>query len=171
MAKRTPGPKLATFNHWPLKIIRGHQIKPRKVSAHSGERRLFTNVLHTMDSGMVHIWYNIPLCTNFSQQSTGDGLRTKLGHLNKVTKSITHFEGSLFSHSVLQSMAASRSPFEDPNLLALQELGFTFFQDYSKANSKILSSIQSVVKASSTSVFLGQLNWPIKVVLKQAVWP
>ncbi|MBW0464446.1 hypothetical protein O181_004161 [Austropuccinia psidii MF-1] len=30
------------------------------------------------DPGMVHIWYNIPLCTNFAQQSNGDVLRTKL---------------------------------------------------------------------------------------------
>ncbi|MBW0503643.1 hypothetical protein O181_043358 [Austropuccinia psidii MF-1] len=32
MAKRTPGPKLATSNPWPLAITRGHQIKLRKVS-------------------------------------------------------------------------------------------------------------------------------------------
>ncbi|MBW0466688.1 hypothetical protein O181_006403 [Austropuccinia psidii MF-1] len=30
------------------------------------------------DPGMVHIWYNIPLCTNFAQPSNGDVLRTKL---------------------------------------------------------------------------------------------
>ncbi|MBW0504678.1 hypothetical protein O181_044393 [Austropuccinia psidii MF-1] len=32
MAKRTPGPKLATFNPWPLAITRGHQIKLRRFS-------------------------------------------------------------------------------------------------------------------------------------------
>ncbi|MBW0477622.1 hypothetical protein O181_017337 [Austropuccinia psidii MF-1] len=30
------------------------------------------------DPGVVHIWYNIPLCTIFTQQSNGDSLRTKL---------------------------------------------------------------------------------------------
>ncbi|MBW0487461.1 hypothetical protein O181_027176 [Austropuccinia psidii MF-1] len=30
------------------------------------------------DPGMVHIWYNIPLCTNFSQKSNGDAFRTIL---------------------------------------------------------------------------------------------
>ncbi|MBW0502036.1 hypothetical protein O181_041751 [Austropuccinia psidii MF-1] len=86
-----------------------------------------------------------------------------------VPKSITHFEGRLLCHSVLQSLAATRRPFKDPNHLALQELGCTFFQDSSKGNFKSLSSIQSAVKESSTSVFLGQLNWSIQVVFKQAV--
>ncbi|MBW0512934.1 hypothetical protein O181_052649 [Austropuccinia psidii MF-1] len=88
-----------------------------------------------------------------------------------VLKSITHFEGRLLSHSVLQSLAATRRPFEDPNHLALQEFACTFFQDSSKGNFKRLSSIQSVFKASSTSVFLGQLNCSIQVVFKKAVWP
>ncbi|MBW0569361.1 hypothetical protein O181_109076 [Austropuccinia psidii MF-1] len=87
-----------------------------------------------------------------------------------VLKSITHFEGRLLSHSVLQSLAATRRLFEDPNYLALHELVYTFFQDSSKGNFKRLSSIQSAVKASTTSVFLGQLNWSIQVVFKQAVW-
>ncbi|MBW0505880.1 hypothetical protein O181_045595 [Austropuccinia psidii MF-1] len=29
------------------------------------------------DPGMVHIWYNIPLCTIFSQKSNGDVFRTQ----------------------------------------------------------------------------------------------
>ncbi|MBW0520044.1 hypothetical protein O181_059759 [Austropuccinia psidii MF-1] len=32
MAIRTPGPKLAIFNPWPLEITRDHQIKLKKVS-------------------------------------------------------------------------------------------------------------------------------------------
>ncbi|MBW0531211.1 hypothetical protein O181_070926 [Austropuccinia psidii MF-1] len=31
---------------------------------------------------MVHIWYYIPLCTIFPQQSNGDVFRTKLRHSN-----------------------------------------------------------------------------------------
>ncbi|MBW0483384.1 hypothetical protein O181_023099 [Austropuccinia psidii MF-1] len=60
-----------------------------KFPLHSGERLFFTNVLHTMDSGMVHVWYNIPLCTNFAQKSNGDGFRTKLGHF-KPSPQIHH---------------------------------------------------------------------------------
>ncbi|MBW0477488.1 hypothetical protein O181_017203 [Austropuccinia psidii MF-1] len=45
----------------------------------------------------------------------------------QVPRSITHFKGSLFSQSVLQSLAATRRPFKDPNHLDLQELGCIFF--------------------------------------------
>ncbi|MBW0482709.1 hypothetical protein O181_022424 [Austropuccinia psidii MF-1] len=45
----------------------------------------------------------------------------------QVPKSITHFEGSLFSNSVLQSLEAANRPFKDPNHLALPELGCFFF--------------------------------------------
>ncbi|MBW0531967.1 hypothetical protein O181_071682 [Austropuccinia psidii MF-1] len=45
----------------------------------------------------------------------------------EVPKSITHFKGRLFSHSVLQSLGATRRAFEDPNHLSLQELGCIFF--------------------------------------------
>ncbi|MBW0489476.1 hypothetical protein O181_029191 [Austropuccinia psidii MF-1] len=51
-----------------------------RLPLHSGERPLFTNILHMMDSGIVHIWYNIPSSTNFAQKFNGDGLRNKLGH-------------------------------------------------------------------------------------------
>ncbi|MBW0498298.1 hypothetical protein O181_038013 [Austropuccinia psidii MF-1] len=34
------------------------------------------------DSGMMHIWYNIPLCTIFPQQSNGDCFKTQLRHLD-----------------------------------------------------------------------------------------
>ncbi|MBW0538314.1 hypothetical protein O181_078029 [Austropuccinia psidii MF-1] len=66
---------------------------------------------------------------------------------NKVPKSITHFRGSIFGNSVFQSLAATRAPFKDPNHLALQELGCTFFQDYSRGSFKSLLIIQSAVKA------------------------
>ncbi|MBW0564296.1 hypothetical protein O181_104011 [Austropuccinia psidii MF-1] len=72
---------------------------------------------------------------------------------NQIPKSITHCEASLFSHSVLKSLEATRRLFKDHNHLARQELGCTFFQDYSKGSFKRLLVIQSFVNASSTSVF------------------
>ncbi|MBW0513494.1 hypothetical protein O181_053209 [Austropuccinia psidii MF-1] len=59
-------------------------------------------------------------------------------------------------------MAAIRRLFKDPNHLALQELGWKLFQDYSKGHSQRLFIIQSAVKAESTSILLGQLNWSIQ---------
>ncbi|MBW0492658.1 hypothetical protein O181_032373 [Austropuccinia psidii MF-1] len=111
------------------------------------------------DAGTVHIWYYIPLCTIFAQQSNGDIFRT---HFNdsksRSPKSITNFEGGLFSSSVWQSMVAIRRSFQDPNHLALQELGWQLFQDHSKGHSQRLFIIQSAFKAASTSIILEQLN-------------
>ncbi|MBW0524334.1 hypothetical protein O181_064049 [Austropuccinia psidii MF-1] len=134
------GPKPQVGPSKPILTLKNGQIDPRTQIGHSqppvatrsssasfpldsGERLSFTNVLHIKDLGMVNIWYNIPLCTNFAQQSNGDGFRTKLCHF----KSITHFEGSIFIHSVLQSLVATRRPFKNPYHLALQELGCIFF--------------------------------------------
>ncbi|MBW0460404.1 hypothetical protein O181_000119 [Austropuccinia psidii MF-1] len=88
---------------------------------HSGEGLSFTNLLHTKDSGMVHIWYNIPLCTIFAQKSNGDGFRIKLGLLNSSPQNT-----SPILKEVLQPLAATIGPLEDPKHLALQELGCTF---------------------------------------------
>ncbi|MBW0561733.1 hypothetical protein O181_101448 [Austropuccinia psidii MF-1] len=69
LAKRTPG---NTF--WPLstpglwKPPEATSLSPEIFTLHSGEGLSFTKVLCTNDSGMVHIWYNIPLCTNFPQK-------------------------------------------------------------------------------------------------------
>ncbi|MBW0487101.1 hypothetical protein O181_026816 [Austropuccinia psidii MF-1] len=100
---------------------------PESFPLHSGEVVSFTNGLCTKDSGVVHIWYNISLCTNFAQRSNGDVSGPNYAFQIQVPKSITQLKGSLFSHSVLQYLAATRGPFEDPNHLALQELGGIFF--------------------------------------------
>ncbi|MBW0580674.1 hypothetical protein O181_120389 [Austropuccinia psidii MF-1] len=54
------------------------------------------------DPGVVHIWYNIPSCTIFSQPSHGDTFRTQIRNSKTSPKSITHFKGGLFSYSVWQ---------------------------------------------------------------------
>ncbi|MBW0549969.1 hypothetical protein O181_089684 [Austropuccinia psidii MF-1] len=90
------------------------------------------------------------------------------GPNSMIPKSITNFEGGLFSSSVWQSMAAIRRPGQDPNHLVLQELGWQFFQDHSKGHSQRLFIIQSAVKAASTSILLGQLNWSIQEAINHA---
>ncbi|MBW0471796.1 hypothetical protein O181_011511 [Austropuccinia psidii MF-1] len=74
VAKRTPGPTLAMFNPWPLAATRAKQVFP-SIQGKNSPSPMYSI---PKDSGMVHIWYNIPLCTNFSQQSNGDAFRTKL---------------------------------------------------------------------------------------------
>ncbi|MBW0514354.1 hypothetical protein O181_054069 [Austropuccinia psidii MF-1] len=50
--------------------------------------------------GVMYIWYNIPLCTIFVQQSNGDVFRTKLHYSKSSPQSITNFKGVFFSYSV-----------------------------------------------------------------------
>ncbi|MBW0581607.1 hypothetical protein O181_121322 [Austropuccinia psidii MF-1] len=54
------------------------------------------------DPGVVHIWYNIPLCTIFAQKSNGDIFRTKLGYSKSRPQYITNFKGESSSYSVWQ---------------------------------------------------------------------
>ncbi|MBW0487087.1 hypothetical protein O181_026802 [Austropuccinia psidii MF-1] len=80
----------------------------------------------------------------------------------EVPKFNAHFEVGLFSSSVWKSMAAIRRLFKDTNHLALQGLGWQLLQDYSKGHSQRLFIIQSAVKAASTSILFGKLNWSIQ---------
>ncbi|MBW0506898.1 hypothetical protein O181_046613 [Austropuccinia psidii MF-1] len=52
------------------------------------------------DPGVVHIWYNIPLCTIFPQQSNGETFRIKLHDYKSSPQPFTNLEGGFFSYSV-----------------------------------------------------------------------
>ncbi|MBW0472556.1 hypothetical protein O181_012271 [Austropuccinia psidii MF-1] len=53
------------------------------------------------DPGVLHVWYNIPLCTIFAQQSNGDVFRRKLFLFNSSPQSHHPFQRKSFS--VIQS--------------------------------------------------------------------
>ncbi|MBW0500824.1 hypothetical protein O181_040539 [Austropuccinia psidii MF-1] len=76
---------------------------PRRVSPHI-QGKASPSSMHPVleEPGVVHIWYNIPLCTIFCQQSNGDIFRTQLSDSKSSPKSITNFKGGPFSHSVWQ---------------------------------------------------------------------
>ncbi|MBW0474665.1 hypothetical protein O181_014380 [Austropuccinia psidii MF-1] len=77
--------------------------------------------------GVVHIWYNIPLCTIFAQQSNGDIFRTQLHDFKSSTQSITNFKKRIFQlFQFGNSLVATRRPFKDHNHLALKGLGCHF---------------------------------------------
>ncbi|MBW0475507.1 hypothetical protein O181_015222 [Austropuccinia psidii MF-1] len=61
------------------------------------------------DLRVVHIWYNIPLCTIFSQQSNGDIFRTK-----SSPQSITTFEERFFGYSVWQFPGSYQKTIQGP---------------------------------------------------------
>ncbi|MBW0536844.1 hypothetical protein O181_076559 [Austropuccinia psidii MF-1] len=66
------------------------------------------------DPGVVHIWYNIPLCTIFAQQSNGDLFRTKLHDSKTSLQSITNFKGGCFSYSVLKFPGSYQKTIQGP---------------------------------------------------------
>ncbi|MBW0509057.1 hypothetical protein O181_048772 [Austropuccinia psidii MF-1] len=122
-AKRALGPKLATSNHQgpPAQVQQGFPSIQEKTLPSS-------TYPVPKDPGVVHIWYNIALCTIFTQQSIGDGFRTQLGHFNPSPQIHHPFQRKTLTHSVFQYLAATKRPFKDPDYLALQELGFYFIQ-------------------------------------------
>ncbi|MBW0544097.1 hypothetical protein O181_083812 [Austropuccinia psidii MF-1] len=90
LASNPRGPKmtigeflLQDFNHGLSQLPEApshvHKGSPPKIR----ETPNFNSIgLITQEPRMVHIWYYIPLCTIFPQQSNGDRLRTKLRHSN-----------------------------------------------------------------------------------------
>ncbi|MBW0581422.1 hypothetical protein O181_121137 [Austropuccinia psidii MF-1] len=90
MAKRTPGPKLAKrhslplLNHglWKLQEATSSFIKT--LTLNSGATFPLSMYPVPKDTAVVHIWYNIPLCTIFSQRSKFDVLKTQICHINSI---------------------------------------------------------------------------------------
>ncbi|MBW0516508.1 hypothetical protein O181_056223 [Austropuccinia psidii MF-1] len=125
-------------------------------------------------AGVVHIWYYIPLCTIFAQKFNGDIFRTQF-HPSKsrsqnpmpISKedSLTHKSGNLWQqsedHSTIPITWPCRSWVDNSLRIIPRAIlrGCTLFQ--------------SVVKASSISILLGQLNWSIQAAINQPVctWP
>ncbi|MBW0571271.1 hypothetical protein O181_110986 [Austropuccinia psidii MF-1] len=89
MAKRTPGHKLASENH-----------QRPQAQVHQGfpliQGKTYSLSMYPVqkDPGVVHIWYNIPSCTVFAQQSNGDAFRTQLCHSDSSPQIHHPFEQS-----------------------------------------------------------------------------
>ncbi|MBW0546796.1 hypothetical protein O181_086511 [Austropuccinia psidii MF-1] len=89
--------------------------------------------------GVVHIWYNKPLCTIFAQQSNGDTFRTQLPNSKSSPKSITIFEEGLFSYSVWQFPGGYQKTIQGPQPPGPEEVGLSFtHKDYYEGNSQRL---------------------------------
>ncbi|MBW0541176.1 hypothetical protein O181_080891 [Austropuccinia psidii MF-1] len=123
-------------------------------------------------AGVGHIWYYIPLCTIFSQQFNGEVFMTKFHNSNSRSQdpipiskedSLTHQFGNPWQ----QSEDHSRLPITWPCRSWVGNL----IHDYSKGILRGYSVFQSVFKASSISILLGQLNWSIQASINQPVCP
>ncbi|MBW0460681.1 hypothetical protein O181_000396 [Austropuccinia psidii MF-1] len=134
MANRNPGPQIGhnqpinpIFNTLPLATTRGHQLISRKASTQlRGKIFLHSGTLYQS----IQAWFIYGIIYNYAPILLRNPIRMFSGPKYDIsiqfTKSVTHFEGKLLSHSVLQSLAATRRPFKDPNHLDLQELGGYF---------------------------------------------
>ncbi|MBW0511950.1 hypothetical protein O181_051665 [Austropuccinia psidii MF-1] len=125
-------------------------------------------------AGVVHIWYYIPLCTIFAQQFNGDIFRTQF-HPSKSRSQnprpilkedfLTHQSGNPWWQSEDHSRIRITWP-------CRSWLGHSY-RIIPRALLRRYTSFQSVVKASSISILLGQLNWFIQAAINQPVctWP
>ncbi|MBW0585593.1 hypothetical protein O181_125308 [Austropuccinia psidii MF-1] len=154
-----------------------HQRPPDQLSQPSPQ--LMGNSFHSFIpsvlkvAGVVHIWYYIPLCTIFAQQSNGDIFRSHL-HLS-TSRSQNPMPISKEDHPAhwsdklwLQSEDASRIP---TTCICRSWVGILFRTIQKGQFSRGITSIQSVVKASSISILLGQLNSSVWASFNQPVWP
>ncbi|MBW0552652.1 hypothetical protein O181_092367 [Austropuccinia psidii MF-1] len=154
-----------------------HQRQPDQLSQPSPQ--LMGNSFHSFIpsvlkvAGMVHIWYYIPLCTIFAQQSNGDVFRTHF-HLS-ISRSQNPAPISKEDYSAHQSDKLWRQS-EDfsriPTTCICRSWVGTFFRIIQKGKfPRGITSIQSVFKASIISILLGQLNSSIQASFNQPVWP
>ncbi|MBW0471696.1 hypothetical protein O181_011411 [Austropuccinia psidii MF-1] len=123
-------------------------------------------------AGVVHIWYYIPLCTTLAQKLKCDVFRTQFDNSKSRSQNATPIlkEDSLTPQSGnpwRQSEDHSRIPITWP----CRSWVGNFIQDHSKGILRGYTGFQSVVKASSISILLGQLDWSIQVSINQPVFP
>ncbi|MBW0559597.1 hypothetical protein O181_099312 [Austropuccinia psidii MF-1] len=137
-----------------------HQRPPDQLSQPSPQ--LMGNTFHSFmpsvleAAGVVHIWYYIPLCTIFAQKSNGDVFRTHF-HLS-ISRSQNPTPISKEDHSTHQSDKLWRQSEDSsriPTTCIFRSWAGTLFRIIQKGKfSRGITSIQSVVKASSISILL-----------------
>ncbi|MBW0472618.1 hypothetical protein O181_012333 [Austropuccinia psidii MF-1] len=96
--------------------------------SHQSQGKTFPSSKHPIlkDPGVVHRWYNIPLCTIFSQQSNGEALRPNYVIANQVPNPSPISKENISAIPSGNSLAATRRPLKGPNHLALWEFGCQF---------------------------------------------
>ncbi|MBW0491600.1 hypothetical protein O181_031315 [Austropuccinia psidii MF-1] len=123
---------------------------------------------------VVHIWYYIPLCTIFAQQFNGDVFRTQF-HLSesRSQNSTPILKENFLAHQSGNPWRQSEDHSRIPNTWSCRSWVGNSFRIIPRAIFRGYTLFQSVVKASSISILLGQLNWSIQAAINQPVctWP
>ncbi|MBW0502374.1 hypothetical protein O181_042089 [Austropuccinia psidii MF-1] len=116
MAKTPQDPKIGHNSvHGLWKPPEATRSAPSKDSLQV-QGKFFPSSMHPTlkDPGVVHIWYNIQLCTILAQKSNGDAFRTKLCDSKSSPQSITNFEGGFFSYSVRKFPGSYQKTIQGP---------------------------------------------------------
>ncbi|MBW0589190.1 hypothetical protein O181_128905 [Austropuccinia psidii MF-1] len=123
-------------------------------------------------AGVVHIWYYIPFCTIFSQQFNGEVFRTRFHNSKSKSQNPTPISKEDFlTHQSGNPWRQSEDHSRIPTTWPCRSWVGNFIQYYSKGILRGYTAFQSVVKASSISILLRQLDWPIQASIKQPVCP
>ncbi|MBW0572860.1 hypothetical protein O181_112575 [Austropuccinia psidii MF-1] len=124
-------------------------------------------------AGVVHIWYYIALCTIFAQQSNGDVFTTHF-HLSisRSQNPTPILKEDYSAHQSDKLWQQSEDCSRIPTTCICRSWVGTLFRNIKKGQfSRGITSMQSVVKASSISILLGQLNSSVQASFNQPVWP
>ncbi|MBW0509217.1 hypothetical protein O181_048932 [Austropuccinia psidii MF-1] len=114
--QNTLGPKSGHNSaHGPWQPPEATSSAPSKDSPQV-QGNIFPSSIHPTlkDPGVVHIWYNIPLCTIFAHKSNGDTLRTKLCDSISSPQSIANYKGGFFSYLVWQFPGSYQKTIQGP---------------------------------------------------------
>ncbi|MBW0563012.1 hypothetical protein O181_102727 [Austropuccinia psidii MF-1] len=118
------------------------------------------------DSGVVHIWYYIPLCTIFAQESNGDVFRTQFDDSKSRSQNPSPIlKEDSSAHQTGNPWWLSEDHFRTPTTWLCRSWVGNSFMIIPRGHSQRLFIIKSAVKAESTSILLGQLNWSIQAAI------
>ncbi|MBW0565280.1 hypothetical protein O181_104995 [Austropuccinia psidii MF-1] len=127
MAKATVGPEIGHHSaHGLCQSPEATSSAPSKDSPQF-QGKTFPSSMNPIlkDPGVVHIWYNIPLCTICSQKSNGDVFKTKLHDSRTSPQFITDFKEGFFSYSVWQLPGGYQKTIRGPQLPGPAGVGFS----------------------------------------------
>ncbi|MBW0490421.1 hypothetical protein O181_030136 [Austropuccinia psidii MF-1] len=108
--------------------------------------------------GVMYIWYNIPLCTIFAQQSNGDVFRTKLHYSKSSPQSITNFKGGFFSYSVWKFPGGYQKTIQGPQPPGTAGVGCQFSSELFQGKFSEVINYCNHCQGIKYSELLGKLN-------------
>ncbi|MBW0460823.1 hypothetical protein O181_000538 [Austropuccinia psidii MF-1] len=137
VAKRTSGPQI---DHNQPMASGNHQRPPAQFQKGfpSIKGNNFPSFMDPVpkDPGMVHIWYNIPLCAIFSQKSNSDAFRTQICHFNSSPQIHHPFQRKTFQSFSLAIPDSYKKTIQGPQPPGSTGVGLLF-------HSRIIQSVIS----------------------------